>query len=60
MAHRPAPEAEADVLTGTSWQLVKFEGCDGTTLTPDNRANYTIEFAADGRLTARIDCKNKP
>jgi heat shock protein HslJ len=43
-------------LTGTSWQLVKFQGSDDTTLTPDDRAKYTIEFAADGRLTARVDC----
>ena len=43
-------------LAGTSWQLVKFEGSDGTTLTPDDRTKYTIEFAADGQLNARIDC----
>ena len=35
---------------GTSWQLVKFQGSDGTTLTPDDRAKYTIEFGADGQL----------
>jgi para-nitrobenzyl esterase len=43
-------------LAGTSWQLVKFQGIDGTTLTPDDSGKYTIEFAAGGRLTARIDC----
>jgi putative lipoprotein len=43
-------------LEGTSWQLVKFQGGDGTTLTPDDGSKYTIEFAAGGRLTARIDC----
>jgi heat shock protein HslJ len=43
-------------LEGTSWQLVKFQGGDDTTLTPDDRAKYTIEFGADGKLTARIDC----
>ena len=26
------------------------------TLTPDDRAKYTIQFAAGGRLTTRIDC----
>jgi heat shock protein HslJ len=46
----------AVVLAGTSWQLVKFQGSDGTTLTTDDGAKYTIEFGADGRLTARIDC----
>ena len=43
-------------LTGTSWQLVKFESSDDATLTPDDRAKYAIEFGAGGRLTARIDC----
>ena len=43
-------------LAGTSWQLVKFQGSDDTTLTPDDRAKYTVEFAAGGRLNARVDC----
>jgi heat shock protein HslJ len=43
-------------LAGTSWQLVKFQGSDETTLTPDDRAKYIIEFGADGRLVTRIDC----
>jgi heat shock protein HslJ len=48
--------APASGLAGTSWQLVKFEGSDDTTLTPDDRAKYTIEFGANGQVTARIDC----
>ena len=43
-------------LTGTSWQLVTFQSSDDSTLTPDDRRSYTIEFAANGRLNARIDC----
>jgi heat shock protein HslJ len=43
-------------LQGTAWQLVKFQGGDDTTLTPDEKAKYTIEFSAGGRLTVRIDC----
>ena len=43
-------------LQGTGWQLVRFQGSDGSTLTPDDKAKYTIEFAADAALTARIDC----
>jgi para-nitrobenzyl esterase len=43
-------------LAGTSWQLVKFEGGDDTILTPDDRAKYTIEFAAGGQLIVRVDC----
>jgi heat shock protein HslJ len=47
----------ASELAGTSWQLVKFLGSDDT-LAPDDRAKYTIQFAAGGRLTARIDCNH--
>ncbi len=43
-------------FAGRSWQLVKFQSSDGTTLTPDDRAKYTIEFVAGGQLTARVDC----
>jgi heat shock protein HslJ len=51
-----ASASASSAVAGTSWQLVKFEGGDDTTLTPDDRAKYTIEFAADGQLTARVDC----
>jgi para-nitrobenzyl esterase len=53
---QPLAASSSSGLAGTSWQLVKFEGGDGTTLTPDDRAKYTIEFAAGGQLTARVDC----
>lgn len=43
-------------LPGTSWQLVRFEGGDGTVLTPDDRAKYTLTFQADGRISVRFDC----
>ena len=38
-------------LAGTSWQLIGFQGSDGTTLTPDDRAKYTIEFVESGQVT---------
>jgi heat shock protein HslJ len=44
------------VLTGTSWQLVKFQSSDDSILKPDDPSKYTIEFADRGQLTARIDC----
>ena len=53
MAQGPLPSAG---LAGTSWQLVKFQGSDDKTLTPDDRSKYAIEFAAGGQLTARVDC----
>jgi heat shock protein HslJ len=43
-------------LQGTTWRLVRFQGGDGRTLTPDDPEKYTIEFGADGRLAARVDC----
>jgi para-nitrobenzyl esterase len=43
-------------LGGTSWQLVKFQNSDGSTLVPDDRSRYTITFRTDGRVTARVDC----
>jgi heat shock protein HslJ len=43
-------------LAGTSWQLVRFEDGSGKALTPDDRAKYTIDFAADGQLSTRVDC----
>ena len=38
-----APEVgqSAQPLGGTSWRLVKFQGSDETTLTPDDRAKCT-------------------
>lgn len=52
----PEQPRPAEGLGGTSWRLVKFEGGDGTVLTPDDRAKYTLTFDTDGRLSARIDC----
>ena len=43
-------------LSGTSWQLVQFQGSDDTILLPDDRQKYTLTFNADGTVNARIDC----
>lgn len=43
-------------LASTSWQLVEFQSSDGTTLTPDDRSNYTLTFNADNSVKVRIDC----
>jgi len=43
-------------LTGTSWQLVRFQGPDERVVTPDNKSKYTITFGTNGRVTARVDC----
>jgi len=51
-----APRAPLPGLGGTSWQLVKFQGGDDTVLVPDDKAKYTIAFAADGHVNVRFDC----
>lgn len=55
-AQVPAPSQTAAGLGGTSWQLVRFQGGNDTLLIPDDRAKYTIFFASDGSVSARIDC----
>lgn len=54
-AQQQLPNA-AGSLAGTSWQLVKFQGGDHKTLTPDDKSRYTISFAPDGGVSVRIDC----
>ena len=43
-------------LVGPVWQLVRFRGGDDRVLTPADRAQYTLQFHGDGRVSARIDC----
>jgi para-nitrobenzyl esterase len=38
--------AQPQTLAGTSWQLVRFQGGDGTVRTPDDKSKYTLEFGA--------------
>jgi para-nitrobenzyl esterase len=54
-AQTQTPNEGSDLL-GTLWQLVKFKGGDGPVLTPPDKTAYTVTFAADGHLNARIDC----
>ena len=53
---RAARQTAAGDLAGTSWQLVKFEGSDDRTLTPEDTMKYTIAFGRDGTVSVRIDC----
>ena len=50
-----SPSGQAG-LSGTSWQLVRIQGSDGSTRVPKDRTKYTITFGNDGRVTARVDC----
>jgi heat shock protein HslJ len=54
-AQIPSSTATGD-LGGTSWQLVKFQGSDDTTLVPDEGSKYTIAFDRDGGVVVRADC----
>ena len=47
---------KSNPLSGTSWQLVKFQGPDERVFTPDDKSKYTITFGSNGRITARVDC----
>jgi para-nitrobenzyl esterase len=51
-----APQGASPGLGGTSWQLVKFQGGDGTVLTPEDKSKYTLAFGNDNVVNARIDC----
>jgi|SRR5688572_6506892 para-nitrobenzyl esterase len=43
-------------LVGPVWQLVRFRGGDDRVLAPIDPGSYTLQFGADGRVSARIDC----
>src|SRR5215207_1898255 len=47
--------SSANSLSGTSWQLVKFQGPDERIFTPDDKSKYTIKFGSDGRVVARVE-----
>jgi len=51
-----SPQSPANVLGGTSWQLVKFLGSDDKSLRPEDKSRYTIAFEANGGVSVRIDC----
>jgi len=51
-----AQNDSAGNLGGTSWEMVKFQGGDDKTLTPEEKSKYTIAFDGDGGVSARIDC----
>jgi len=51
-----AQKSGGNVLSGTSWQLVRFQGPDERIFNPDDKSKYTITFGANGRVTARVDC----
>ena len=55
-AQATPPQLTAASLSGTSWQLVKFQSSDDQTLIPGDRTKYTVAFGSDSRVGVRIDC----
>ena len=51
-----APQGQPQTLVGTSWQLVKFQGGDGTVRAPDDKSKYTLAFADEEVFNVRFDC----
>ena len=44
-------------LPGTSWRLLEFRPAGGATkVLPTAPDQYVLNFGADGRLTAKVDC----
>lgn len=56
IAVRAQKSSSTSALSGTSWQLVKFQGPDERTFSPDDKSKYTITFGSNGRVTIRVDC----
>ncbi|PYN88438.1 MAG: hypothetical protein DMD87_09335 [Candidatus Rokuibacteriota bacterium] len=52
----PTPKLQLGGIGDTSWQLVKFQGGDGSVLTPDDKAKYTLAFTNNGNVRVRFDC----
>lgn len=48
--------AAAAGLEGSSWQLVKFQGSGGKTLTPADPTKYIVAFDKGGAVSLRVDC----
>jgi heat shock protein HslJ/membrane-bound inhibitor of C-type lysozyme len=53
---RAQPRKPGLDLAGTTWQLVRFEGRDGTPVEPSDASKYTVTFQSGGKLAVRIDC----
>jgi para-nitrobenzyl esterase len=52
----PTPKVQLGGIGETSWQLVKFQGGDGTVLMPDDQTKYTLAFTNNGNVSVRFDC----
>ncbi|GGX78745.1 META domain-containing protein [Pseudoduganella dura] len=54
----PGEAASQPPLAGTAWQLVSYRAGDAAAaeLRPSRPDQYQLQFGADGRLSARIDC----
>ena len=51
-------EYRANQLVGKTWYLAEIQYMDDTSKTPEDPAQYTVEFLADGSLNIKADCNN--
>jgi len=51
-----SPQAAANPLAGTRWELVQFQSPADGAVTPRDPTVYTMELNADGALAMRLDC----
>ena len=51
-----APTPAQSPLSGTSWQLVRFESSTEVKDSPGDRNKYTLSFSPDGTAFVRSDC----
>jgi heat shock protein HslJ len=55
-APKAPPSVAAPALAGTVWRFVRFRGADSANLEPEAHSSYTLDFRANGSLTAVIGC----
>lgn len=58
VACRAGDERPVTELEGSRWRLLEIQSMDDArgTSRPDDPAKYTLDFGADGRVFARLDC----
>jgi heat shock protein HslJ len=52
----PIPPTPAPTLAGPAWQWVSSAFKDGTLLSPDDPARYTVQMLGDGNAMIQADC----
>ncbi len=56
LADEVSPAAPVAALEGSNWQLVQMVVPGGFVFTPDDPADYVLNFRSEDRLTGTSDC----